>query len=285
MMRKNNRMQMLVLLINFLFISVTQGAEKEDPIVELQRDIVLLNLVNGLYLTTDQTETLIQAIERADEIKEDYQKEINRWQSDFQDVLEEIKDILLRGEELPEDLKKQHHEMKKIQFEIENEFGEKLAGLESEVTDLLTLNQLTVIDQYKPCTIPPYQGKIGQSVETAAEGIVRLLERIRMMPDMRYERMKEMLIDSQIELVERHIGFQDQEEKEAFKQTALDIFAEAKALSDQEFIVQKGEMARSLLPEDSQIRKYRKNELGRVGQFLLDSALLPILKNRLNDNT
>lgn len=284
-MKQINRWHTIFFSFYLFFITSAHGAEKTDPIVELQRDIVLLNLVNGLYLTTDQTETLIQTIENADEIKEDYQQEINRCQSDFQDVLEEIKDVLLRGEELSENLKEQYHEMKKAQFEIEDEFGEKLAELESEVTDLLTLNQLTVIDQYKPCTIPPAQGKIGQSVESAAEGIVHLLERIRIMPDTRYELMKSRLADSQIELVERHIGFLDQEEKETYKQVVLNIFNEMKALSDQEFIVQKGEMAKSLLPEDNQIQKYRKNELGRVGHFLLDSALLPILENRFKENT
>ncbi len=283
MMNKPNRWQMLFFSLYFFFVAGTQGAEKENPLTELQRDIVLLNLVNGLYLTTDQTETLIQVIENADEIKKDYQNEINRWQSDFLEVLEEIKDVLLRGEELSENLKKQYHEMKKIQFQIEDTFGEQLIELESEVTHLLTPNQLTVIDQYKPCTIPPAQGKIGQSVETAAESIVHLLEKIHMMPDTRYEFAKDMLTDSQIERVERHVGFQNDDDKEVYRKTILEIFEEARDLSDQDFIVQKAELARSLLPKDSQIRKLRKNELGRVGHFLLDSTLILILETRLKE--
>ena len=280
-MNKTNRCQMIFLSLFLVFFSIAQGAEKENPIAEVQRDIVLLNLVNGLYLTTDQTETLIDRIERAEDIKEDYQKEIDRWQNDYKDILEDIRKVLLRGEELDEDLKTEHHEMKAIQFQIEDTFGEQLIKLESEVTNLLTQNQLMVIDQYVPCTIPPAQGKIGQSVETAAEGVARLLERIRIMPDTRYEFMKDMFVDSQIERVERHVGFQNDDEKEAYIQAVLEIFEETRNLSDQDFIVQKGELARSLLPEDSQIRKLRKNELGRVGHFLLDSALIPILENRL----
>lgn len=282
-MKKINRWKMILLSLYFGLISIARGTEKENPLAELQRDIVLLNLVNGLYLTTDQTETLIDAIERAEDIKEDYQKEIGHWQNDYEDILEDIRKVLLRGEELNEDLKTEHHEMKAIQFQIEDKFGGQLIELESEVTDLLTQNQLMVIDQYVPCTIPPAQGKIGQSVETAAEGIARLLERIRMMPDTRYEFAKDMLTDSQIERAERHAGFQNNNEKEAYRKAVLEIFEEARYLSDQDFIVQKGELARSLLPEDSQIHKLRKNELGRVGHFLLDSALIPILENRLKE--
>lgn len=282
-MNKTNRCQVIFLSLFIVFFSFALGAQKENPLAELQRDIVLLNLVNGLYLTTDQTEALIHMIENADEVKENYQKEMNRWQSDFQDVLKEIKDVLLQEEELPEDLKKQYHEMKKIQFEIEDEFGEKLLELESEATHLLTQNQLMVIDQYKPCTIPPAQGKIGQSVETAAEGIARLLERIRMMPDTRYEFAKDKITDSQIERAERHVGFQNNKEKETYRKAVLEIFEEARNLSDQEFLVQKGELVQNLLPEDVPNRKQRKNELGRVGHFLLDPALIPILENQLKE--
>ncbi len=284
-MKKINRWQTIFFSSFLFFIVSAKGAVKNDPIVELHRDIVLLNLVNGLYLTTDQTETLIDAIEKAEDIKEDYQKESERWQNDYEDVLEDIRKVLLRGEELPEDLKTQHYELKEIQFQIEDEFGEQLIEIESEVTDLLTQNQLTIIDQYVPCTIPPAEGKIGQSVESAAEGIVRLLERIRIMPNTRYEVMKEMLADSQIERVERHVGFQNNDEKEAYKQAVLDTYEDARNLSDQEFIIHKSELARNILVENDLIKKYRKNELGRVGHFLLDSALIPILENRLKENT
>ena len=38
------------------------------------------------------------------------------------------------------------------------------------------------------------------------------------------------------------------------------------------------------MPEDEKIRKRRKNQLGRVGHFLMDSALIPILEDRLQQN-
>ncbi len=38
------------------------------------------------------------------------------------------------------------------------------------------------------------------------------------------------------------------------------------------------------MPEDEKIRRRRKNQLGRVGHFLMDSALIPILEERLKQN-
>ncbi|MCJ7812460.1 hypothetical protein MUP95_03965, partial [bacterium] len=284
-MKKKRRWQIVCFfLCVVLGIEVQGRVDQNNELLDLHRDIVLLNLVNGLYLTADQMETLVEEIKEAEEIRKEYQKKSEQLEDDYKTALEDIKNVLFEGQEIPEDLKKEFHQLKEIQYQLEDECGEKLIGLESEVTSLLTENQLTVIDHYKPCTIPPAQGKIGQSTETATEGIVRMLERIRYMPERQYEKIKNNIADSQIDRIERHIAFHNQDEKEAYKQEFLDLFNNVRGLSDQKFFVQKGELARNLLPDNPQIRKQLKNELGRVGQFLLDSALIPILEDRLNES-
>jgi len=260
-----------------------KGFEKEKvhKLHQLNRDVVLLNLINGLYLTTEQTENLIDKIESAEQVRENFLNELERRKDQIEEVLEEVREALLKGQEIPENLKRRVHRMKEIKHRLEDERGEKLIRLESEVEKLLTPNQRIVIDEYKPCTIPTSQGKIGQSVETAAEGAARLLTRIRHMPKDRYELTKEMFVDFHLDKIERHLGFKHEEEKEQYRQEALDVFETARSLSDKEFLVQKGELARRFLPQDVKIRKHRKNQLGRVGHFLLDPALVPILKERL----
>jgi hypothetical protein len=195
--------------------------------------------------------------------------------------MEDVCEVLRKSEEIPDDMKKRVHRMNELRYRLEDERGEKLAALESEVENMLTRNQLIIIDEYKPCMIPPEQGKIGQSVETAAKGIVRMLTRIRRMPNERYRMMKEMVADMSIEKVERHVGFKTPEEKEAYRLEIYETFEKARNLSDQEFMVQKGELARKLLPDDAKLRKFRKNQLSKVGRFLLDPALIPILEERI----
>ena len=257
------------------------GSEKKEKLRQLNRDIVLLNLINGLYLSDEQAVSLIEKIEEADRIREDFEDLLMERKRDFEDILGDVRDVLLKGEEIPEDLKRRVHRMKEIQHRLEDERGEKLGRLESEVEALLTKNQLITIDTYKPCTIPPAHGKIGQSVETAVQGIVRMLTRIRRMPYDRYEIMKDMFVDNSLERVERHLGFQSPEDKERYRQELLDAFEKARTFSDKEFLLQKGELANGLIPEDLKVRKQHKNQLGRVGHFLLDTALIPILKTRL----
>lgn len=280
-MQKQRHIPICLLLIVLGSTASLGGIDKPEKIHKLHRDIVLLNLINGLYLTPEQTESIIDKIEEAEEARKDFQQEIERRKKDVEDVLEDLEAVLLKGEEIPEDLKKRVHRMKEIQHSLENEMGEKLVRLESEVGVLLTKNQLITIDNYKPCTIPPAQGKIGQSVETAAEGMARMLTRIRHMHRDRYDLMKDMFVDGHLDRIENHLGFQNSEEKERYRQDMLDTFDKARQLSDQEFLVQKGELARKLMPEDVKIRRLRKNQLGRVGHFLLDPALIPILETKL----
>lgn len=275
------RSSSLILLFMILGSALAKEGIQNDKLHQLNRDIILLNLVNGLYLTPEQTESLIDKIDEAEKVREDFEKEIEQRKDFIEDVLKEVREVLMKGEEIPDDLKKRVHKMKEIQHRLEDQRGEELIRLESELEAVLTQNQILTIEEYRPCTIPPAQGKIGQSAETAAEGLARMLSRIRRMPRDRYEMAKDMLVDLHLDRIERHVGFNSTEEKEQYRQDMLDTFEKARVLSDQEFLVRKGDMAQSLMPENMKTRKLRKNQLTKVGRFLLNPALKPILEKRL----
>lgn len=272
---------LLCLLFFTLWNLEATGRVEDEVFQQLRRDIVLLNLVNGLYLSTEQKESLVDKNEKAQQIRDDYLKNVKTRSDETERVLKEVKEVLSENQEIPKDLKTQFHQIKEILYRYEDEMGEKLLKLESEVEKLLTKNQLIVIDTFKPCIIPPAQGKIGQSVETASEGIVRMLSRIRRMSRDQYDLMKEMFVDFHIDKVERHLGIMDAEEKEQHRQEILAIFDKARKMSDKEFFLQKAELGKSLIPEHGKKQRKRKNKFGRVGHFLLDPALTPILKMRL----
>ena len=268
----------IFLVSHSVLLGFSDTAEKAR---QLNHEIVLLNLINGLYLTPEQMQTLIDKVETAEEVRSTFLLELDQNKSVFEDVLTEVRNVLLGGEEIPQDLKKRVHEMKALQHRLEDEKGEKLVRLESELLSLLTENQLLVIEDYKPCTIPPAQGKIGQSVEAAAEGIVRTFERIRDMPEERYHFAKERFVTFHRDKVERHLGFESTEEREAYRENILKILNKVRKLSDKKFLLQKSELAQELLPENIKTYKLRKNELGKVGRFLLEPALIPLLKSRI----
>ncbi len=282
-MGKTQRWKVLFFLLVLFFSAKAIGWTNkiEEKLNQLHREIILLNLVNGLYLSTDQMKEIIARAEEAQQVRDDYQKEMEQKKSEIERVLEKVRNTLLRGQEIPDDFKRKVHKIEEIQHQLQDDMGEKLINLESKIKKSLTKNQLVVINTYKPCIIPPAQGKIGQSVETAAKGVVRALSRIRQMPRDRYDLMKDMFVDFQVDNFERHVGFKTSAEKEQYRQEILGIFEKVRKMSDKEFLLQKGELAKQFIPEKSKIIRHRKNELGRVGRFLLDPALIPILKVRL----
>jgi len=270
-----------VCMIIFLQGSLYSVPGDTEKTRELNRDIVLLNLINGLYLTPEQTQILIEKIETAEQIRNEFVLEVDQNKSVFEDVLRDIRDVLMKGEEIPQELKKRVHEMKELKYQLEDQRGQRLVMLESEIMDVLTENQLLVVDGYKPCTIPPAQGKIGQSVEAAAEGIVRIFQHIRYMNDDRYNAIQDRIVDIHMDKVERHLGFETEKEKDAYRKKIIKVLKKVRRLSDKKFLLQKGDLAKELLPEDKIAPRRRKNQLGKVGRFLLDPALIPILQTRL----
>ena len=277
---KTRQLQLVFGLILIFCLSgkSLKGADKLENIRQLNRDIILLNLVNGMHLTQNQKVILINKIAEAEDFREHYQNEIKKRKKEIENVLKDVREVLLRGEEISGTLKQRVHKMKKIQHSLEDEMGQNLIGLENEIKELLTPNQLMVIETYKPCTIPPATGKIGQSTEAAAEGIVRLFSKIRRMSRNQYEMAKEMYVDFHLDKIEKHLGVLNTEEQEHQKQMIEHTFEKARSLSDQEFMLQKGDLANSLLPEDVKKNRRLKNQLSRVGRFLLDPAMAPILK-------
>ena len=268
----------IFLVSHSVLLGFSDTAEKAR---QLNREIVLLNLINGLYLTPEQMQTLVEMVETAEEVRSTFLLELDQNKSVFEDVLTEVRNVLIRGEGIPQDLKKRIHKMKALQHRLEDERGEKLVQLESELLNLLTDNQLLVIEDYKPCTIPPAQGKIGQSVDAAARGIVRIFDRIRHMPKERYDDIKETIVDMHMDKIERHLGFENAKEREDYRKKILKILNRVRKLSDKKFLLKKSELAQALLPENIKTHKLRKNELGKTGRLLLDPALVPILKSRL----
>jgi hypothetical protein len=281
-MTGKNKAAIWILFLFFLPAVILGNGEKtRNKLIQLNRDITLLNLVNGMYLSAEQMESLIGKIEEAEKIRENFLREIENRDNHFEDVLQDVRDVLLQGDEIPEELKRRVHQMKEMQHRLEDERGEKLLHIQASINDLLTPNQLLVIEEYKPCTIPPEQGKIGQSAEVAVENITRKLSKIREMPSSQYDMLKDMFVDMHFDRIERHEGIMDEQIRELERQRILGIFEKTRSLSDQEFMVQKADLASQFLPTDSRKHQLRKNQLDKVGRFMLDPSLIPILKERL----
>ena len=271
-----------VYVLLFLFLLYNQGQtrvnfQNETEIREIRNEIVLLNLLRGLYLTIDQKSDIVYKIEEAEQVREEFIMDWEQLRGMSGDVLLELKNVLANDQEIPDELKRRVHQTERAFHELEDKCGKNLLELEAELKDILNDNQILVIETYKPCLIPPAQGRIGQSMENRGVGIVRLLQRVRNMPSERFFRVRNDLADMHIERVERHSGKLNKEEKAGYRKRMLRIYDKARQLSDKEFFLQQAELVDQCIPDKEMTYPKRENRPGRIGKFLLDPALKPYL--------
>ena len=270
-------MKKWAVIFNLIFLTSLRGFDIDEDLDRLNREVILLNLINGLYLSGEQTRSLIDISRQAGTVRQDFRDYIATVKSDYMSLLESIRDILVRGEEIPPDLKKRVHEIKKEWHLREDRQGTLLSQLEQKAEALLTENQRIVLKDYQPCTIPPQTGNIGQSVEGRAEGIVRAFRGIRRAPEYRAEEAIQYFIGEFADRICRYQGFKSMESQKAYRMQCETIFRKVRSMGEKQYLLEKGELARSLLPEPANHKMIRKNQLGKTGRFLLDPALPSLL--------
>jgi len=269
--------------VSILMLCYSQGFSQrhDDSLRQSRHEIVLLNLINGLYLSQEQSVQIIEKIKEAERIRDEFQHKIEKKQTEFSAVLTQLKEILWNQKEVPDDLKHHIHSMERDFHQLQDQQGEALIAMEKEVQEILTQNQCIVIDQFKPCLISPAQGRIGQSVDVAAQGIVRMFERIRRIKKSQYDKMQDVCIDQYLNRIERHIGQLEEAERESLEEEARTVISEVREMPDDIFLIQKQNLAEQLIKKSEENRRLCKNELGKVGKYLLDPTTLPILKARI----
>lgn len=246
---------------------------------ELRREIQLLNLINGLELSTDQMRVILEKAREAEEIREELRGEAEEEEDGLVEVLSELRATLMRGEEVSPSLREQVRGVESISRELKEEYENEMTRLALEIKDVLGEHQLYALEQFVPCLIPPEgEARIGQAEGTAQAE--RQLARIRAIPGLLFETRKEEIAQRVIERVREHLpkGILINEEEE--KEEIIALLERARALSDVEFELQKSNLAQQLksrytlprLPVDVSVK---------IERFLLDPLIISLLEEKL----
>ena len=254
-------------------------ARAETDVGELHREVVLLNLINGLELSADQMRLILEKAKEAEELREEFKGKAEENVDETAEVLGELRATLMRGEDIPPSLRERVHQVQGANNALREEFEEEMTRLALEVKEALGEHQLYALEHFVPCLIPPEgEARIGQAEGTSH--LERALERIREMPSPVFERRKKQMAQRAIELAKGHLprGFIINEEEE--KERLISIFEEARAMSDVEFELEKANLAQQLkspyklpeLPLDVSVK---------IERFLLDPLIIPLLEEKL----
>jgi hypothetical protein len=255
---------------------------------DLRKEITLYNLINGLYLSQDQIVQMLAVLRKVEGVRGEYEEKTISQARHMEEIFKGIKECVARDEEIAKELAHEFHSTKKGMEDVKKGFHGKMISYQDEIKGILNENQIALLEEFRPCIIPPRDtwdsARVGQASGNTRRG-ERLLTQIREMDERVYQRRQSLLIERHIERVERHRGVFSNEERAEEGRRVADILARARELSDVDFEARKGNLARELREpheEDIQSRhNKRRGGLDKLGTFLLDPKLIPILERRL----
>lgn len=271
-------------LLLVILCSVASAQEiKKDPAVEdFRQQISMVNLVNALYLTPPQTESILKVLHDLKDLQGEYQQKVDDLVPDLQREYARLYQEIVDNRGISKSTEKSAGDIHKKELELREEYVSKLIELEGNIGKVLSENQLCIVDEFKPCLIPPKNlrdpARVGQA-KGDTYGAVSVLEQIRKVPPRRYEVAKSRVIELYLDKYEKKIELLPPDKREAEAARVGKILDEARNLSSIDFEMKKESLAQEVLIEPEY--KKKKNELGKVGRLLLDVRLFPILEKRL----
>ena len=287
-MRKIEHILFLALVVGALLLASSgcaslplAKAEGLADVGNLQREVQLLNLLNGLELNADQIRFLLEKAQEAQETQEEFQDKANGNVEETVTVLTELRATLMRGETIADSSREQWYSTHGKNLELREEYEAEMTRIAREVQGILEGHQIYALEHFVPCVIPPQGGaRIGQAEDTtAAEG---LLARLRAIPAARFERNKEEIARRIVEQLKSHLprGFGLVINEEAETARILSILEEARELSDVEFELQKTDLIQQVksvyeLPESP------VDTCLKIERHLLDPSIIPLLEEKL----
>jgi hypothetical protein len=256
-------------------VSVSAQGPAEE--VDLQREVQLLNLINGLELTPEQMRFIVEKAREAQETREGLKAEADV--EELEAVLVEIRDTLLTGQQIPDGLKDAFSAARAENKRLVEAYRKDALRLTGEIEEILESHQLYTLEHYVPCVIPP-EGKprIGQAREGKGAA---LLEAFRGLPADRFERTRDTIarrvLQGLVRRFRRRVVILDKEKE---LDRILDLLERVGSLPDVEFELEKEDLIQELLaPYEASRRRVDVRPV--IGRHLLDPAIIPLLEQKL----
>jgi hypothetical protein len=250
-------------------------------VASLRRDVQLLNLINGLDLSAEQMQFILDRAREAEAIHEEIKGRAQGNAVATSQVLSQFRDTLMRGEMISSELRDEFFSTEGENQALKEEREQEMARLALEVEGNLEGHQLYALERYVPCVIPPKgEARIGQAEDTHAGQA--LLQRIRDIPGDQFEARKEKIAQKVLERVlarlpkSQALALNQDEETEWI----LCFLEKVHSLDEMIFAAQKEELVKEVkshyaspeLPADVSVK---------IERHLLDPRIIPLLEEKL----
>ncbi len=281
---KNFSLLIQVLIISILFNFPASGFSLGKDFSEtenLMEDIKIINLLNNLDLRDEQAEFILSKAEEIKRIRDSSKEKARSLSPEITETCKAIKEEV-SGKKvfIDSETAKNFHMAKEEMETTQKEVLERMDNIAKSVEQRLEPFQLNALDDYTACIIPKIsKGRIGQA--DSGEGLVNALERVKKMPEARYEEQKTHLAEKLIERIKKHYPPQETLNEAHIKSKLLKTFEEVRDMEDVEFELKKEDIAKGF-EETSLPKKKEMSRAAKIKKFLLSENIIPILKERLN---
>lgn len=279
-------------------------SKKRETIRNLFNDISTVNLLNGLYLTEPQMKEILILAKKTQRIKQEFIEKkgavfisvLDEAELAYQNLLAEIMkgEPAKQGSPIERKAVRIKRQLKEISHKVMRTMSNELSVLDHELSKILTQEQQQVIEDFKPCLIPPkgLKNPVRAGQASSNDRVINMLRRIREIPSHTWNHRKYQFLARHVERFSRHRSVMTEAEKEKEIQRLLNLTEKARALSDTDFELEKETLAEELRPVNmvnelreelgKRIPYMRKPKVSKIARFLLNERIIPILEERLS---
>ncbi|GEM_PF-4325635 len=240
-------------------------------IESLKKDLEVVTGLSKLGLDAAQTETLLDAAKKTDELKRRFMSERSGDLDQAIEVMKELRTAINRGE--PYDELQEEADLMKRRFE---RFQKKFDGEMDAITD-------GVVEALKDVKTPEASGDLLQTVDAVTK-IEQALDEIRYMTEEEYTAKIDEGIDKHLDKT----GIHEDEERAMEHARLREIADKARTMATEEYETRVHDLAEEILMKGATgehlsgaKQKQGKDIRGKVKEFLLRDSTIGILQERL----
>ena len=254
--------------------------QEEESFRQTAAEIKLNNLLNGLYLSSEQIVGMLPILREAQDEIQVMRDGIGAINEELAGPMEVLLEAVRQDQDAPEEVTREVYRLKEAKKELMEKHRIAMEALGKAVHGILTENQLVLLKEYKPCLVPPKHGKgsrIGQA--GGADPIMRLLEHVREMPEEEYQEKLGRIMRRHEKKTREHFG--PDADLEAEREKFLAALEEVRSMTDIDFQVEVEEIAATLKPPTLGPLARSKGRKRAFARIFFSPELIPILEERL----
>jgi len=279
------------------FLGDAELQQAQERVRQLHQDISLINLLNGLHLTRDQmTQLLALALEAQktrEQVFRQYRANLLEAETAFTALRQEIQQGAPARGEVPAQAARINHRLKELREQQVPQVAQTMQSLEGRVKQVLTPEQVQVVQNFTPCLIPPADLRDPVRAGQAApqEGLVKRLRQLRNLPEDKWQAYRDQIVERAVDKISQKVKPLTEAQRQEEKARLVALAERLRQMPEVDFEMAKDKLMEELAPK-ARIKE-RKAELearaphlaqarvSPLARYFLNHRIIPILEERL----